>query len=227
VSIAPPSGCRVYPCTPFSIAVQKSFDSFQCFIAFFAFTHDSSQFMHSLIDGHVSMCIQSSSFMLHMLQAFPTVVPLIFPPIVTQVVACLADIYLSFFLSFKSRFIFSPGDAVEGILCPFFLVYDVCFQLTSESCEANCCFIPLVAFVPSINTVAFSTGQCGQLGLALYGPRALARVVSASKSAGMLSQSSRVRYLPSRSACPFTHCTLVGMSLHHSSRRVWYVFYRS
>jgi hypothetical protein len=98
------------------------------------------------------------------------------------------------------------------------------FSFLSESCEANCCFIPFVTFVPSIKNVAFSTGQCGQLGLALYGPRALARVVSASKSASMSSRSSRVRSLPSRSACPFTHCNLVGMSLHHSSRRVWYVF---
>jgi hypothetical protein len=101
------------------------------------------------------------------------------------------------------------------------------FSFPSKSCEANCCFIPLVTFVPSIKSVAFSTGQCGQLGLTPCGPRALAHVVSASKSACLLSRSSRVRSLPSRSACPFTHCTLVGMSLHHSSRRVWYVFNRS
>jgi hypothetical protein len=37
---------------------------------FFAFTHDYSRFMHASIDGHVSMCIQSSSCELHMQQPF-------------------------------------------------------------------------------------------------------------------------------------------------------------
>jgi hypothetical protein len=69
-------------------------------------------------------------YVAHAEGVFTTLVPHIFPSSVPQVEACLADIYLSVFLdSRKSRFIFSPGNAVEGILCPFFLVNDVFFQL--------------------------------------------------------------------------------------------------
>jgi hypothetical protein len=73
VVIAPPFGARVYPYKPFSMAVQKSFGSFQCAINFRAFAHDYSLFIHSSMDGHVNMCIQSSSGALHMQQDF-------FPP---------------------------------------------------------------------------------------------------------------------------------------------------
>jgi hypothetical protein len=105
------------------------------------------------------------------------------------------------------------------------MIYSCSFP--SESCEAYCCFIPLVTFVPSITSVVFSTGQCGKLGIAPYGPREFARVVSANKSDSILRRSTRVGSLPLRSACPSTHCTLVGMSRHHSSRRLCYVLTRS
>jgi hypothetical protein len=53
-----------------------------------------------------------------------------FFPAVPPVEACLADAYLSVFLElFKGCFIVTPGDAVEDILCPFFLVNDAFLQL--------------------------------------------------------------------------------------------------
>jgi hypothetical protein len=66
----------------------------------------------------------------HATTFFFTVIPCIFPPGVPQFEACLADVYVSVILeSFKGRFIVTPGDAVEGILCPFFLVNDVFLQI--------------------------------------------------------------------------------------------------
>jgi hypothetical protein len=97
----------------------------------------------------------------------------------------------------------------------FSMIYS--FSLLSDNWNASCCFMPLVTFVPWINSVAFSTDQCEQFCLAPYGPRASALILYASRCAPMLSRLFRVSALSSLSACHFTNWTFVGISLHHSS----------
>jgi hypothetical protein len=81
VVISPPFGACVYPWRHLSVAVQNSFVNFQCVIAFCAVALDSSLFVHASIDGHINICIQSSSCVFHMQHDFfpPQYLPFVCP----------------------------------------------------------------------------------------------------------------------------------------------------